>query len=99
MRNYVLVTYDIANPKRLKKVYKTMRGFGDGFQNSLFLCQLSEKEEAIMRSKLEEIIKSTEDQIAIIRLGQIDKKNIANPNEWKILGKKLEISDNSIMII
>ena len=76
-----------------------MRGFGDGFQNSVFLCQLSEKEEAIMRSKLEEIIKSTEDQIAIIRLGQIDKKNIANPNEWKILGKKLEISDNSIMII
>lgn len=99
MRNYVLVTYDIANPKRLQKVYKTMRGFGDGFQNSVFICQLSAKEETIMRSKLEEIIKSTEDQIVIIRLGQIDKKNIANPNEWKILGKKLGISDNSIMII
>lgn len=99
MRNYVLVTYDIANPKRLQKVYKTMRGFGDGFQNSVFLCQLSEKEETIMRSKLEEVIKNTEDQVVIIRLGQIEKKNIANPNEWKVLGKKLKISDNSIMII
>lgn len=99
MRNYVLVTYDIANSKRLQKVYKTMRGFGDGFQNSVFICQLSEKEEAIMQCKLEEIIKSTEDQIVIIRLGQIDKKNIANPNEWKIIGKKIAITDNSIIII
>ena len=99
MRNYYLVTYDIADQRRLQKIYKTMRGFGDGFQYSVFIFQLSKKEEAIMRGKLEEIIKCTEDQVVIIQLGQIDKRNNTNPNEWKILGKKLEISDNSIMII
>lgn len=67
--------------------------------DSGIVCQLSKKEEAIMRGKLEEIIKCTEDQVLIIQLGQIDKRNNTNPNEWKILGKKLEISDNSIMII
>ena len=67
--------------------------------DSGIVCQLSKKEEAIMRGKLEEIIKCTEDLVVIIQIGQIDKRNNTNPNEWKILGKKLEISDNSIMII
>lgn len=75
-----------------------MRGYGDGFQKSVFLCQLSAKEEMILRMKLDEVIKYTEDQIVIIRLGKIERKNIASPNVWTVLGKKLEISDNSILI-
>lgn len=98
MRQYVLVSYDIAEPKRLQKVHKLMRGYGDGFQDSVFLCQLSDKEEAIMIVKLKEIVKESEDQVVIIRLGQIEKSNISSPKEWKVLGKKLDVKDNSIMI-
>lgn len=99
MRDYVLVTYDIADSKRLQKVYKIMRGYGDGFQKSVFICQLSLKEEAIMRSKLEEVLKKSEDQVVIIHMGKVDKQNISNPSEWKVIGKKIDISDNSILII
>lgn len=98
MRSYVLVSYDIANHKRLQKVYRTMRGFGDGFQGSVFLCQLSDKEEAILIAKLMELIKPSEDQVVLIRLGKIDKKSVANPREWKVLGKRIDIVDNSIII-
>ncbi len=98
MRRYVLVSYDIANRNRLQKVYKIMRGYGDGFQDSVFLCQISDKEEAIMIMKLKELIKEAEDQIVIIHLGNINKDNISNPREWKILGKKFEVKDNSIII-
>lgn len=98
MRNYVLVSYDITNPKRLQKVYKTMRGFGDNFQKSVFLCQLSSREEMIMKMKLNDIIKPSEDQIVIIKLGKIDHTNISNPNTWTIMGRKLEIKDNSTLI-
>ena len=98
MRNYVLVAYDIAQPKRLRKIYKTMRGYGDGFQHSVFLCQLSEKEEAIMISKLNELIKPSLDQIVIIHLGKTENNNIATPNEWTVLGRNLDFKDNSIMI-
>ena len=98
MREYVLVSYDICEPKRLQKVYKIMRGFGDGFQNSVFLCQLSQKEENIMKMKLNEIILPSEDQIVIIRLGKIDKSSISNPDKWMVMGKKLEVRDNSILI-
>ena len=98
MREYILVSYDIADDKRLHKVYKIMRGYGDGFQKSVFLCQLSAKEEMILRMKLDEIIKESEDQVVMIRLGKIDRRNIAAPNEWTVMGKKLDISDNSILI-
>ena len=37
-------------------------------------------------------------QIILIRLGRIDKRNISQPNEWTILGRKPKISDNSFMI-
>ncbi|MBQ5561362.1 MAG: CRISPR-associated endonuclease Cas2 [Lachnospiraceae bacterium] len=99
MRNYVLVSYDISEQKRLAKVYKIMRGFGDGFQNSVFLCQISDKEEAIMRWKLDKVIKKSEDQIVIIHLGKVDKQNIGNPNNWQVIGRKIDISDNSILIV
>ena len=98
MREYVLVSYDISDSKRLQKVYKTMRGFGDSFQKSVFLCQLSPKEEMIMQMRLTDIIKPSEDQIVIIHLGKIDKTSISNPKSWIVMGKKLEITDNSIMI-
>lgn len=35
------VTYDICQDKRLARVHKTMRGFGDHLQYSVFECQLT----------------------------------------------------------
>jgi len=98
MRNYVLITYDITEPKRLRRVFKTLRGNGDGFQDSVFICQLSPKEETILKIKLDEMINHNEDQIVMIRLGGVDKKTISSPKEWTTLGKKVELSDNSVMV-
>ena len=41
MRTTYLVTYDICDDKRLAKVHKTMRGFGDHLQYSVFECQMT----------------------------------------------------------
>ena len=41
MRNTYLVCYDIADDKRLRKVFKTMRDFGDHLQYSIFECQFT----------------------------------------------------------
>ena len=38
MRNTYLVCYDIRDDKRLRKVHKTMRDFGDHLQYSIFEC-------------------------------------------------------------
>ena len=64
-----LVCYDICDPKRLQKVYKTMRGFGEHFQYSVFKCELDAKNKVRMITKLERIIDVAEDQVLIAPLG------------------------------
>ena len=41
MRTSYLVCYDICDDKRLRKVFQTMRGYGDHLQYSVFECQLT----------------------------------------------------------
>ena len=64
-----LVSYDIADPKRLRKVFKTMRGFGDHLQFSVFLCVLSPLQRERMERRLEDLIHHGEDQVLIVPLG------------------------------
>lgn len=68
-RNLFVVTYDVADPKRLRTVFKTMRGFGDPLQLSVFRCELSEREREILITRLGEIIHHTEDQVLLVDLG------------------------------
>jgi len=64
-----LVSYDIADAKRLRRVFKTMRGFGDHLQYSVFLCVLSPLQRERMVGRLEELIHHGEDQVLIVPLG------------------------------
>ena len=69
MRTTYLVCYDISNDKRLARVHKTMRGFGDRVQYSVFECQLSETDLARCRHRLSEIVNPFEDQVIFVDLG------------------------------
>ena len=72
MRNVFLVSYDICNDKRLRKVYKAMRGYGDHLQFSVFRCELSEREKVEMIADLSPLIDHDEDQVMIIDVGPAD---------------------------
>ena len=69
MRNTYIVCYDICDDKRLRKVFKIMRDFGDHLQYSVFECQLTAIDLAKCRHELSEIIKHDEDQVLFIDLG------------------------------
>ncbi|MBN2798721.1 MAG: CRISPR-associated endonuclease Cas2 [Deltaproteobacteria bacterium] len=64
-----LVCYDICGPKRLREVYKTMRGYGDHLQYSVFRCALSPVQLARMKADLTRSIEPSEDQVLIVPLG------------------------------
>ena len=64
-----VVSYDIADPKRLRKVFTVMRGFGDHLQLSVFRADLSPKERIQLVMKLASIINHKEDQVLIIPVG------------------------------
>ena len=69
MRNCYIVMYDISDDKRLRQVFKTMRGFGDHLQYSVFECQLTPTDLVRLRAALAEIIHHTEDQVLFVDLG------------------------------
>jgi CRISPR-associated protein Cas2 len=72
MRNVFMVAYDIRDDKRLRRVYKTMRGYGDHLQLSVFRCELSPRERAEMIAELSPLIAHDEDQVMIIDIGPAD---------------------------
>ncbi|HMO87310.1 MAG TPA: CRISPR-associated endonuclease Cas2 [Lacipirellulaceae bacterium] len=69
MRNTFLVCYDVRDDKRLRKVFRTMRDFGDHLQYSIFECQFTPIDLARCRHALSEIIKHNEDQGLFVARG------------------------------
>jgi len=69
MRASYLVCYDIADDKRLRKVFKLMRGFGDHLQFSVFECQLTPADLVRCREALRAVINHAEDQVLFVNLG------------------------------
>ena len=69
MRITYLVCYDIANDKRLRRVFKTCKNYGDHLQFSVFECDLNPVETARFEAELKDIIDHTKDQVMFVRLG------------------------------
>ncbi len=76
MRRHYLVTYDIADAKRLRRVFKTMKGFGAHLQFSVFQCDLPDIDLVRMKAALGEIIHHSEDQVLIIDLGSTESNPV-----------------------
>jgi CRISPR-associated protein Cas2 len=69
MRTSYIVCYDICEEKRLRRVFKIMRGYGDHLQYSVFECQLTRMDLAHLRAQLAEVIHHKEDQVLFVDLG------------------------------
>ncbi len=76
MRQYVLVSYDISEPKRWRKVYKIMKGYGEHVQYSVFICQLTDLQEAELKVKMDEIIHHLEDQVMFVHIGPVTRDQL-----------------------
>jgi CRISPR-associated protein Cas2 len=68
-RHTYLVTYDIANDKRLKKVFKVCKNHGTHLQFSVFECDLNPRELVDLQRELKSLIKQDEDQVLFVALG------------------------------
>ena len=72
MRNRFVVAYDISDPKRWRRVFQTMKSFGDAMQYSVFQCLLTRQERLELELELTELIHHDEDRILIADLGPAD---------------------------
>jgi CRISPR-associated protein Cas2 len=96
MRLAYLVTYDISDPKRLRRVHRTMRGYGDALQLSVFHCQLSAAERVLMVESLTKVINTREDQILIANLGPAEQRGA---NSIETLGRTIDNASTRCAII
>jgi CRISPR-associated protein Cas2 len=72
MRIRYIVSYDIADQKRLRRVHRTMKGYGEPLQYSVFRCDLSSSERILMIEALSKVINHREDQVMLIDIGPAD---------------------------
>ncbi len=96
MRNRYIVSYDISEPKRLRKTFKTMRGYGDPVQYSVFVCTLSKEECVILKTTLDSIIDHDNDRVMIVNIGPVGgqiEKTI------DFMGKMVEFPEQKVVVV
>jgi len=90
-----LISYDIADDSRWRKVYRAMRGQGDHIQYSVFRCVLTERRLAELVAKLTAVICPSEDQVLIVPLGSAEVER-----SWKMetLGLPLKLPEKVVKV-
>ena len=94
----VLITYDVntesaSGQKRLRKVAKICEKYGQRVQNSVFEFLLDATQYILVKNSLLELIDTNNDSLRFYRLGNNYK------NQIDILGKKIDYSQDEILIL
>jgi len=64
-----VVVYDISDPKRWRRVFRLMNGYGEWLQLSVFQCRLTAQRHAELIALLDGIIHNAKDHVALLDLG------------------------------
>lgn len=90
-----LVTYDVREAKRLRGVYKLLRGYGEHLQFSVFRCALTPVRRAELVERLRAIVHD-EDQVLLIRLGLAETERA-----WEIftLGQPVAARERTVRVL
>jgi CRISPR-associated protein Cas2 len=90
-----IVTYDISNDQRWRRVFRLMHGYGRWLQLSVFQCRLSAYRRAELARRLEQLIHGRDDHVLILDLGPADK---VDPRV-ESLGKTFEAVTRTAVVI
>lgn len=66
-RSWYLVCYDIRDPKRWRRCFRLLKGYGEGLQYSIFRCRLTGRQLERMRWEIEREL-APEDSLMIAGL-------------------------------
>jgi CRISPR-associated protein Cas2 len=67
--NLYIVAYDISDPRRWRRVFRLMNGYGEWVQLSVFQCRLNRRRRIELKFALGEIINHAQDHVVILDLG------------------------------
>ncbi|MDY6853459.1 MAG: CRISPR-associated endonuclease Cas2 [Thermodesulfobacteriota bacterium] len=89
----ILVTYDITDPKRLRKTHKFLKEFGLNTQKSVFECNIDDLGLKKIRNYCKDNLDITKDSVRIYR--------VCNrcTNKVSISGKGLKVTQLDFMVV
>ena len=96
MRRCYLVCYDIRDPKRLRRVHKVMKGYGEAWQYSVFFCVLKDIDRVRLQSDLEGEMNLKEDQAMILYMGADEEKA---REAATVVGQSLPQADSGVVVV
>jgi CRISPR-associated protein Cas2 len=64
-----VVSYDIRDQKRWRRVFSLMNGYGEWLQLSVFQCRLSRRRHAELIALMDGIIHHSDDHVILMDLG------------------------------
>jgi CRISPR-associated protein Cas2 len=64
-----IVTYDISDQKRWRRIFNIMNGYGEWLQLSVFQCRLSQQQHAELIALLDGAIHHGDDHVVLVDVG------------------------------
>ena len=96
MRRCYLVCYDIRNDKRLRRIHKLMKAYGEPWQYSVFYCVLKAIDRVRLENAAREVLNLREDQLLLIDLGSNEE---AARDAATVVGQSLPGQETGVVVI
>jgi CRISPR-associated protein Cas2 len=93
--NLYIIAYDIASPRRWRRVFRIMEGYGEWVQLSVFQCRLSRRRRIELKLALEHTINHAQDHVIILDLGPAETLR----PRVESLGKSFSVVERSPVIV
>jgi CRISPR-associated protein Cas2 len=87
VKHWYLICYDIRDPKRWRKAYKLLQGYGQSIQYSIFRCCLNQRDRERLRWELEEVL-TAEDSLLLVGICNrcVQRISLYNrPDVWETM--------------
>lgn len=99
MLRHYLISYDICNDLRLRRVHGIVRDFGQAVQYSVFLARLSETQKAELIRRLAKIVHHDEDQVLFFDLGKVKGQHEIELPTHEVIGRPLAAETSRVVVI
>ena len=77
-----LVSYDIADPERLRKVHAVVKTSAHRVQYSVYEALMTERERVLLEERLKQVINQKEDQVIFLDLGSAARRSCRRSRRW-----------------
>lgn len=95
MEHLYVVSYDISEPRRWRRVFRIVKGYGEWLQLSVFQCRLSRARLLQLEAALKEAMNQDEDHVLILDVGPAD----AVSPQVRSLGKAFQAVRREAVIV